>query len=199
MGFLADESRPVIWRGPMVHGLLQQFLKDGDWGELDYLVIDLPPGTGDAQLSISQLIPITGAAIVTTPQDISLLDARKGLKTFFTLKVPVIGIIENMSYFICDNCDHRHEIFSHGGGRKAAGELEVPFLGEVPLDPAVVLGGDKGTPIVAEKPDSPVAKAYSEVAGQIAAQLSIIQAGGGPGGQPGSGAKPIMPEPLDWK
>lgn len=196
MGFLADENKPVIWRGPMVHGLLQQFLKDGDWGELDYLVIDLPPGTGDAQLSISQLIPITGAAIVTTPQDVSLLDARKGLKTFFTLKVPILGIIENMSYFICNECGTRHEIFRHGGGKKAAEELEVPFLGEIPLEPSVVMGGDEGKPIVAQEPDSPVTRAYSEVAGRIAAQLSILQAGGD---ESGPSSKLIMPEPLDWK
>ena len=111
MGFLADDSQPVIWRGPMVHGLLQQFLREADWGEIDYLVLDLPPGTGDAQLSISQLVPITGAIIVTTPQDISLLDARKGLLTFTKLKVPVLGIVENMSYFTCPNCEERHEIF----------------------------------------------------------------------------------------
>lgn len=198
MGFLADESRPVIWRGPMVHGLLQQFLRDGDWGELDYLVIDLPPGTGDAQLSISQLIPITGAAIVTTPQDISLLDARKGLLTFNTLKVPVLGIIENMSYFVCTHCNHRHEIFRHGGGKKAADQLGVAFLGEIPIDPDVVLGGDQGRPIVIEKPDSPASRAYREVAGQLAARLSVLHEES-PAGSPAGGQGPIMPGPIDWK
>ncbi len=200
MAFIADPEKPVIWRGPMVHGLLQQFLKDADWGELDYLVLDLPPGTGDAQLSISQLVPITGAVIVTTPQNVSLIDARKGLATFHTLKVPILGIVENMSYFICEHCNHRHEIFRHGGGRKTAEQLEVPFLGEIPLDPAVVLGGDEGKPIIIDKPDSPASRAYTEVAGQIAAQLSILHEGGGPAvGGPTGGQKPIMPGPIDWK
>jgi ATP-binding protein involved in chromosome partitioning len=199
MGFLADENKPVIWRGPMVHGLLQQFLRDCDWGELDYLILDLPPGTGDAQLSISQLVPITGAAIVTTPQDISLLDARKGLQTFHTLKVPILGIIENMSYFICPNCNARHEIFRHGGARAAAEKLGVPFLGEVPIDPEVVLGGDSGKPIVVANPDSPAAIGYMEVARQLAAQLSIVHAGGGTPGGPTGGQRPIMPEPIQWK
>ena len=176
MGSLSDPDKPVIWRGPMVHGLLQQFLRDTDWGDLDYLVIDLPPGTGDAQLSISQLVPIAGAVIVTTPQDISLLDARKGLRMFQQMKVPVLGIVENMSYFICSNCQHRHEIFRSGGGKRAAGELGVPFLGEVPIDPEVVLGGDEGSPIVARNPASPAAKAYIDVAGQVAAKLSILAA-----------------------
>jgi len=197
MGFLADANRPVIWRGPMVHGLLQQFMKDVDWGELDYMVIDMPPGTGDAQLSISQLTRLTGAVIVTTPQDISLLDARKGLLTFTTLKVPVLGIIENMSYFVCENCDHRHEIFSHGGGKRVADELELPFLGEVPIDPAVVVGSDSGKPIFIDSPDSPTSQAYRDVAGQIAARLSVVQASGGAAA--GGGQKPIMPEPFEWK
>lgn len=195
MGFLTDANRPVIWRGPMVHGLLQQFLGQADWGELDYLVLDLPPGTGDAQLSISQLVPISGAAIVTTPQDISLLDARKGLLAFNTLKVPVLGIIENMSYFVCTNCNQRHEIFRHGGGRRVAEELGVPFLGEVPLDPEVVIGGDLGRPIVIEKPDSPVARSYKEVAGQVAARLSVLNAqSAGPAAQ-----QPVMPQAIEWK
>jgi len=139
---------------------------------------------------------LTGAVIVTTPQDISLLDARKGLLTFTQLKVPVLGIVENMSYFVCENCDHRHEIFSHGGGKRVAEELGLPFLGEIPIDPAVVAGSDQGKPIFLENPDAPASKAYRDVAGQIAAQLSIIQASGGP--QAG-GQKPIMPEPFDWK
>ncbi len=174
MGLLSEGDRPVIWRGPMVHGVLQQLLRDGDWGDLDYLVIDLPPGTGDAQLSITQLIPITGAVIVTTPQDISLIDARKGLRMFQELRVPVLGIIENMSYFVCSGCGQRHEIFGHGGGRSTAKELGVPFLGEIPIDPLVVAAGDQGLPIVARNPESPAAKAYGEVVGQVAAQLSIL-------------------------
>ena len=191
MGFLNEGDKPVIWRGPMVHGLLKQFLQDAEWGALDYLVVDLPPGTGDAQLSISQLVPISGAVIVTTPQDISLIDARKGLKMFQQMRVPVLGIVENMSYFICTSCGHRHEIFRHGGGRRTAEELGVPFLGEVPIDPEVVVGGDQGVPIVERNPESPAAKAYVQVAGQVAAQLSILSAG--------EGAAPGMPPPLKWQ
>lgn len=193
MGLLADPNQPVIWRGPMVHGLLQQFLRDADWGELDYLVLDLPPGTGDAQLSISQIVPITGSVIVTTPQDISLLDARKGLLTFQKLKVPVLGIVENMSYFVCSNCEHRHEIFRHGGGKRVAEQIGLPFLGEIPLDPDVVIGGDSGKPIVVTTPDSPTAKAYRDFAGQVAARVSVLTLG------EGAGQQPIMPQPFEWK
>ncbi len=191
MGLLGDGDRPVIWRGPMVHGLLQQFLRDTEWGDLDYMVIDLPPGTGDAQLSISQLVPISGAVIVTTPQDISLIDARKGLKMFQQMRVPVLGIVENMSYFVCSHCGHRHDIFRHGGGKRTSEELGVPFLGEVPIDPEGVVGGDQGAPIVIRNPDSPAAKAYVEVAGRVAAQLSILNSG--------EGASGGMPGPLVWK
>ncbi|MBI4584060.1 MAG: Mrp/NBP35 family ATP-binding protein [Planctomycetes bacterium] len=193
MGFIADDNKPVIWRGPMVHKLLQQFLRDADWGELDYLVIDLPPGTGDAQLSISQIVPITGAVIVTTPQDISLLDAKKGLLTFTQLKVPVLGIVENMSYFICPNCSHRHEIFRHGGGRRVAEQLGLPFLGEVPIDPDVVIGGDQGKPIVVRNPDSPATRAYRDLAGQVAARLSVLNS------TEGGFQQPIMPGPIQWR
>ncbi|MFN7971786.1 MAG: Mrp/NBP35 family ATP-binding protein [Acidobacteriota bacterium] len=179
MGFFTDENTPVIWRGPMVHGILQQFLTQVSWGELDYLVIDLPPGTGDAQLTLTQMAPLSGAVIVTTPQDVSLLDARKGLKMFQDVKVPVLGIVENMSYFECGHCHHRTEIFRHGGGRRTAAELGVPFLGEVPLDPAVVVGGDAGMPIVVAEPSSPVAAAYRDIAKQVAAALSVKSLGGG--------------------
>lgn len=193
MGFLTDPDKPVIWRGPMVHGLLQQFLRDVEWGALDYLVIDLPPGTGDAQLTISQLVSISGAVIVTTPQDVSLLDARKGLMMFRQLKVPVLGIVENMSYFICPHCNERTEIFRHGGGRRSAEELHVPFLGEVPIDPKVVVGGDEGTPIMVSAPESPVGRAYHALAGQVAAELSkLAEATKLP-------HAPIMPGPLEWK
>ncbi len=193
MGFLADENQPVIWRGPMVHGLLQQFLRDAAWGELDYLVLDLPPGTGDAQLSISQLVPITGAVIVTTPQDISLLDARKGLFTFQKLNVPVLGIVENMSFFVCTSCGHRHDIFRHGGGRRVAEQLGLPFLGEIPIDPEIVVGGDQGKPIVVDKPDSPTAEAYRKFAGEVAARISVLNETGS------AGQQPIMPQPFQWK
>jgi ATP-binding protein involved in chromosome partitioning len=192
MGFLSDPDRPVIWRGPMVHGLIQQFVRDVAWGELDYLVLDLPPGTGDAQLSISQIVSLSGAVIVTTPQDISLIDARKGLKMFEQMKVPVLGIVENMSYFVCPSCGSRHEIFRHGGGERAARELGVPFLGEIPLDPKVVVGGDEGKPIVAADPASPAAKAYAELAGRVAAQLSILA-------EARRGEGPVMPGRIEWK
>lgn len=174
MGMLVEGDRPVIWRGPMVHNLLQQFVQHVSWGALDYLVVDLPPGTGDAQLSLSQILSISGAVIVTTPQDISLIDARKGLQTFRQLGVPVLGIVENMSYFLCPHCGGRTEIFRHGGGRAASQELGVPFLGEIPIDPRVAVGGDKGIPILVEAPESAVAEAYRSLAGAVAAELSKL-------------------------
>src|SRR3989338_11076974 len=174
MGMLATEDTPIIWRGPMVAGILQQFLFQVEWGNLDYLVMDLPTGTGDAQLTLAQMVPISGAVIVTTPQDVALLDARKGLKMFQQVNVPVLGVVENMSYFICDGCNKKHYIFKEGGGQKIAQELDVPLLGEIPLDPRVAVGGDSGEPIVEACPDSPVAGAYRELAGKVAAQLSII-------------------------
>jgi len=168
LGFLMDVDQPVIWRGPMVMKAVEQFLQDVAWGRLDFLVIDLPPGTGDAQLTLTQKIQLSGAVIVTTPQDVALIDARKGLAMFQKVNVPVLGIVENMSYFLCPQCGHREEIFKHGGGRKTAELLRVPFLGEIPLDPKVVLGGDAGRPIVAGDPDGPVTKAYLSIAGEIA-------------------------------
>jgi len=176
MGYLSDEKTPVIWRGPMVSGLIQQFLGVVDWGELDYLIIDLPPGTGDIQLTLCQQAPLAGAVIVTTPQDVSLLDARKGLKMFEQVNVPVLGVIENMSFFVCGHCQQRTDIFRHGGGQEEAVRLSVPFLGEIPLDPEVVRGGDAGQPIVLRNPQSPVTAAYRKVAGAMAAQLSIANA-----------------------
>ena len=176
MGFLVNEEEPIIWRGPMIHGAIQQFLRDVVWGELDYLIVDLPPGTGDAQLSIVQLVPLTGAVIVTTPQAVSLHDSKKGLAMFQRVHVPLLGIIENMSYFICPHCNERTEIFSHGGGKKAAEKLGVPFLGEIPIDTAIREGGDKGTPILISHPNSPVSDAYRKIAGSVAAQISILNA-----------------------
>jgi len=195
MGFLTGPNTPVIWRGPMVHGAIQQLVRDSAWGELDYLVIDLPPGTGDAQLSISQAISLSGAVIVTTPQDVSLLDARKGLLMFRQLRVPVLGIVENMSYFLCPHCGERAEIFRHGGGRRTSEELGVPFLGEIPIEPAVAVGGDTGRPIVSEKPDSPAAKAYIACAQQVAAQLSLLAETQ----EHKLPHAPIMPGPIEWK
>ncbi|MBI2213329.1 MAG: Mrp/NBP35 family ATP-binding protein [Acidobacteria bacterium] len=167
LGLITEPDTPVIWRGPMVMKALEQFLVDVKWGELDFLVIDLPPGTGDAQLTLTQKVPLTGAVIVTTPQDVALIDARKGLAMFRKVNVPVLGIIENMSYFICKHCGEREEIFGHGGGRKTADRLGVPFLGEVPIDPKVVVGGDSGEPIVSLDPESPATAAFITLAGLV--------------------------------
>lgn len=173
MGFLASDDTPMIWRGPMLHNVIQQFLRQVDWGELDYLLIDLPPGTGDVQLSLTQTVPLTGAIIVSTPQDVALQDARKAILMFRQVHVDVLGIVENMSYFQCPNCNERTYIFSHGGGETTAANFGVPFLGEVPLNTSVREGGDAGKPIVAAAPDSPVARAFVEIAEKVAAQVSI--------------------------
>ncbi len=167
MGFLVPEDTPTIWRGPMVMGALQQMLRDVAWGELDVLVVDLPPGTGDAQLTMSQQVPLTGAVIVSTPQDIALLDARKGLNMFRRVDVPVLGIIENMSYFVCPHCQGRSDIFSHGGARREADKLGMEFLGEIPLDMAIRETSDSGRPIVVSQPDSPHAGSYMAIAARV--------------------------------
>jgi len=174
LGFIAGEDTPVIWRGPLVGKLVQQFLSDVEWGELDYLVVDLPPGTGDAQLTLTQVAPLAGAVIVTTPQDVALEDVSRGVHMFEKVNVPVLGIVENMAYFICPDCGSRHEIFSHGGGAEAARRFEVPFLGEIPIDPAIREGGDHGVPLVVGHPDSPQTEAFRRVAGELARQLSIL-------------------------
>jgi ATP-binding protein involved in chromosome partitioning len=171
LGLITDPDTPVIWRGPMVMKALDQFLTDVKWGELDFMVIDLPPGTGDAQLTITQKVPLTGAVIVTTPQDVALIDARKGLAMFRKVNVPVLGIVENMSYYICGHCGERTEIFGHGGGKKTAEMLGVPFLGEVPLDPKVVVGGDSGQPIVVMDPASAAAQAFRDIAQKVIDQI----------------------------
>lgn len=178
MAFMVEDDTPIVWRGPMIHGAIQQFLRDVNWGELDYLLIDLPPGTGDAQLSITQLIPLTGAIIVTTPQDVALLDSKRGLAMFQKVHVPLLGIVENMSYFSCPHCHEKTEIFSRGGGKTAADKLKVPFLGEIPIDPAIRVGGDTGLPIVVSNPDSPQAKSFVQIAGLLAAQISVMNAKG---------------------
>ncbi len=174
IGFLVDPDTAVVWRGPMASGALKQFMTDVDWGELDYLLFDLPPGTGDIQLTLVQSLALTGAVIVTTPQDVALADARKGIRMFEKVHVPVIGIVENMSYFICSHCGEREEIFAHGGGARAAKNFEVPFLGELPLVTAVREGGDAGHPIVATAPDSPAGKAFANIACEMARQVSIL-------------------------
>ena len=175
MGFFIGENSPVIWRGPMVHGLIRQFLADVEWGELDYLVIDLPPGTGDAALTLTQQAPLSGAVIVTTANDLSLIDARKGLKMFEKVNVPVLGIIENMSYFTPpDLPDRRYYIFGRGGGQRTAQELGVDFLGEVPIDPRVVEGGDAGKPILVHAPESDAARAFRNLAGAVARKLAVL-------------------------
>jgi ATP-binding protein involved in chromosome partitioning len=171
MGFLVDEETPMIWRGPMVMGALEQMLRDVAWGELDVMVVDMPPGTGDAQLTMAQRVPLAGAVIVSTPQDIALLDARKGLNMFRKVDVPVLGIIENMSFFVCPNCGHEAHIFSHGGARKEAERLGIDFLGEIPLDIEIRETSDGGRPIVVSNPDSPHAQAYRSIAEKIWAKL----------------------------
>ena len=147
MGFLNPGDKPLVWRGPMLHSVIQQFLRGVDWGELDYLIIDLPPGTGDVALSLIQSAPLTGAIVVTTPSDVSLEDARKAIHMFHQVKVPILGIVENMSYLDCPHCNERIDVFSSGGGRRTAEQMQVPFLGELPLDPKVRMGGDSGRPI----------------------------------------------------
>jgi ATP-binding protein involved in chromosome partitioning len=154
IGFLLEDDTPVIWRGPMASGALKQFMSDVEWGELDYLIYDLPPGTGDIQLTLVQTIPLTGAVIVTTPQDVSLIDARKGLQMFSRVNVPVFGIVENMSYFIAPDTGNRYDIFGNGGGEKLAAELSVPFLGGIPINPRIREGGDNGNPIISSMPES---------------------------------------------
>jgi ATP-binding protein involved in chromosome partitioning len=175
MGFMVDEATPVIWRGPMVVQALTQMLRDVAWGELDVLVIDMPPGTGDVQLTMAQQVPLSGAIIVSTPQDLALIDARKGLNMFKRTDVPVIGIIENMSYFVCNKCGERHEIFGHGGAREEAAKLGVPFLGAVPLDIDIRTLSDSGKPIVATAPDSPHAQVFRELAARAWAELEAAQ------------------------
>lgn len=167
IGFLVEEETPMIWRGPMVISALTQMLKDVAWGELDVLVVDMPPGTGDAQLTMAQQVPLSGAVIVSTPQDLALIDARKGLNMFKRVNVPVLGIIENMSYFLCPNCGHRSDIFSHGGARHEAERLGVPFLGALPLHMAIRETSDAGRPIVVSDPSSMNAKVYKNIADAI--------------------------------
>jgi len=170
-GYFVDPDQPVIWRGPMLQKALEQFVGDVEWGELDYLFVDLPPGTGDVALTLCQNVPMAGTIIVTTPQDVALVDARKALHMFRKLEVPVLGIVENMSAYHCPECGHIEHVFGDGGGRRTAEELEIPLLASIPLDPAVVTGGDSGKPVVFERPDSPAAQAFVELAQKLAEQI----------------------------
>ena len=172
IGFISQDDTAIIWRGPLVGRMIQQFLQDVDWGELDYLIIDLPPGTGDAQLTLTQAVPLTGAVVVSTPQDVALTDAKKGINMFRKVEVPVIGLVENMSYFICPHCNERSEIFDHGGCKKASKKFDVPFLGEIPLDIRIRIGGDTGKPIVISDPDSPVSSAFMHLADSVMQQVT---------------------------
>jgi ATP-binding protein involved in chromosome partitioning len=177
IGYIVNEDTPMIWRGPMVSSALEQMLRDVTWGDLDVLVVDMPPGTGDAQLTLAQRVALAGAVIVSTPQDIALVDARKGLAMFRKVAVPVLGIVENMSYFLCPKCGERSEIFGHGGAREEADKLGVPFLGEIPLHLDIRTTSDSGHPIVVSKPDSAHAQAYKNIAGRMWKQLTANQRG----------------------
>ncbi|MEQ9608862.1 MAG: iron-sulfur cluster carrier protein ApbC [Kiloniellaceae bacterium] len=180
MGFLVAEDTPMIWRGPMVQSALQQMLRDVAWGELDVLLVDMPPGTGDAQLTMAQQVPLTGAVIVSTPQDIALLDARKGLNMFRKVDVPVLGIVENMSVFVCPNCGHESHIFSHGGARREADKLGMEFLGEIPLHIEIRETSDGGRPVVVSNPDAPNAKAFTAIAKRVWEKVAAQIGAGGP-------------------
>ncbi len=173
MGFLTTEDTPLIWRGPMLHSVITQFVRQVEWRDLDYLLVDLPPGTGDVQLSLTQTVALMGAVIVSTPQDVALQDARKAIMMFRQVRVEVLGIVENMSYFECPRCHERTDVFSHGGGAETASKYGVPFLGEVPLDVSIRRAGDVGKPIVLADPSSPAGKAFERVAENVAAQVSI--------------------------
>lgn len=173
IGFLVEEEKPLILRGPMLAGIVKQFLGDVEWGELDYLVIDLPPGTGDVQLTLSQLVPLSGAVIVTTPQDVALSDVKKSIAMFKQVNVPVLGVVENMSLFVCPECGHESHIFRSGGGEKLSGMFSVPLLGSVVLDGKICEGGDNGVPITISAPESPAALSFQKIAQNVAARLSI--------------------------
>jgi ATP-binding protein involved in chromosome partitioning len=180
IGFLIEEGAPVVWRGPMVTSALNQLLREVLWGELDVLVVDMPPGTGDTQLTMAQNVPLAGAVIVSTPQDLALIDARRGIAMFSQVKVPLIGLVENMSYFLCPHCGGRTDVFSHGGARREAEKLGVPFLGEVPLGVAIRANSDDGRPIVSSMPESADASAFLEIARRVADTLAV----GAPGAKP---------------
>jgi ATP-binding protein involved in chromosome partitioning len=173
IGFLTQDDAPIIWRGPMLHGAIQQFFREVAWKDLDYLIVDMPPGTGDVALSLSQTVPVVGSIVVTTPQQVSLSDSRRAVRMYQKLNIPTIGIVENMSYYTCTNCHHEADIFGHGGGEGLAAELNVPFLGRLPIYQPIREGSDAGVPLVIAEPASPAAKAFLTVAERTAAQVSI--------------------------
>jgi len=173
MAFLTGDDAPVIWRGPMLHGVIQQFFREVRWRDIDYLVVDMPPGTGDVALSLSQSVPVAGSVVVTTPQTVSVADTRRAVRMYQKLNVPTLGLVENMSHFVCPTCRHETDIFGKGGGETLATELGIPFLGRIPIYEPIRVGGDTGVPIVVGEPDSPAAKAFRAAAERLAAQLSI--------------------------
>jgi ATP-binding protein involved in chromosome partitioning len=173
IGFLTDDDAPVVWRGPMLHGAVRQFFQDVAWADLDYLIVDMPPGTGDVALSLSQTVPVVGAVVVTTPQQVSLADSRRAVRMYQKLNIETLGIVENMSYYTCSNCHHETDIFGHGGGEGLAKDMEVPFLGRLPLYQAIREGGDSGRPLVVSEPGSPAGVSFMKVAERIAARVSI--------------------------
>jgi len=173
MGFLTADDAPVIWRGPMLHGAIQQFFRQAYWNNLDYLVVDLPPGTGDVALSLSQTVPVAGAIVVTTPQQVSIADSRRAVAMYRKLNIPTLGVIENMSYFVCPSCQHEADIFGHGGGERMAEDLGVPFVGRIPIYQPIREGSDRGVPLMISEPESPAARAFMAAAERTAAQVSI--------------------------
>jgi ATP-binding protein involved in chromosome partitioning len=173
MAFLTGDDAPIIWRGPMLHGALQQFFREVRWVDLDYLVVDMPPGTGDVALTLSQTVPVAGAIVVTTPQQVSLADTRRAIAMYRKLNIPPLGVVENMSYFVCRNCQHEADIFGHGGGETMAAELKVPFVGRIPIYQPIREGGDSGVPLMISEPGSPASQAFMVAAERIAAQVSI--------------------------
>lgn len=176
VGFLPGGHKPVIWRGPLIGKMIKQFLQQVVWGDLDYLIVDLPPGTGDAQLTLCQSVSLTGGIIVSTPQDVALEDALRGLEMFRTLEVPILGLVENMSYFLCPHCQERTDIFAHGGTRQAAEQYQVPFLGEIPLESKIRQGGDCGIPIVVAEPDSLYSKIFRSMCAQLQVNIAALSA-----------------------
>jgi ATP-binding protein involved in chromosome partitioning len=173
IGFMTDDDSPVIWRGPMLHGAIGQFFKEVAWNDLDYLIVDMPPGTGDVALSLSQTVPVVGAVVVTTPQQVSLADSRRAIRMYQKLSIPTIGIVENMSYFSCTNCHHEADIFGHGGGEQLAQDMSVPFLGRLPVYQPIREGSDRGVPLVESEPNSVAARAFMTLAERTAAQVSM--------------------------